>query len=153
MPISRPEIVNRVQALISSSLVNSGAPSWHKYTIDPTQLSDPWLTKNFLIETLPTWWMVLFGFAVISTPFSGGTIVSIDMTVGTDVAPTAFVPTCPDLVVSPADTIWVTTNIENSIKSFSVSTPVHVWVTAIWDNLDTLTTGSADIYLYLSKVQ
>lgn len=153
MPISRQEILWKIQSLIGTGIVNSGAPVRRHYTLDDTIFSAPSTTYDFLIDTLPAGYMCLFGFAVISTPFSGGTLSSIVMTVGTDAIPTAVVPTCPDLVTSPGWTFWPTANIPNFIKSFAVPTPIHVWATSTGDNLDAITNGSVDLYLYISKVQ
>lgn len=145
--------VEAVQAGVQSndsdlSNLESKSPTWTKYTVSYTDLSNAATTSTYTLFSLEAKGRIHEVVAKHSTSFSGGSISAYTIEVGPSGDSDKYLKTFDVFQATGPDKDHVNPGIE----SFTSSTNIIVTALSTGDNLDQATQGSVDIWVLQSTL-
>lgn len=138
-------------AAIQAALPGMSAPTWVKLTVTYQDLAAAALTNDISIYSLPGKGIIQDCKVFPTTTFSGGSISSYNITIGTVAIHNAIHTNMSVFTASTGD-LGVYVAGTTGVPSLSAATDIRLYATAVGDNLDQADQGSMDIYMLVATL-
>lgn len=141
-------IQNNGQVVMSSTL-STAVAQWTKYTVPYTFFQTGSLTVTKTLANLPIKTMVHSVFCKHSSVFAG--VVSLGIGVGVPTNTLKYIGAF-NLLQAVADTVFGISTLSPQLEGFSAGSSINITATSTINNLSSLTQGSVDVWLLLSRL-